>query len=235
MMNLDFIRGLQIIIIAFLSYIITVTFTGWFESFVAKQMGDDTPEDLGFLSLNPLDHFNVFGFAAVLWNLFYGHLLPFGIIPAWGRYIPLLPETMHGKNLKLRAFIEFIGRSMGNLIILIAVTFISAAYGLFNIHTYESIKVMTTNPSSFVASMWNLLLFIYYQNLMLFVFHFILGVFKYVMHFYVPRFQELSMQKIIMGCIILSLGIFIFQPVLTGFVYIIINLVQSLILKMGLL
>lgn len=234
-MNLDFIRGLQIIIIAFLSYIITVTFTGWFESFVAKQMGDDTPEELGFLSLNPLDHFNVFGFAAVLWNLFYGHLLPFGIIPAWGRYIPLLPETMHGKNLKLRAFIEFIGRSMGNLIILIAVTCISAAYGLFNIHTYESVKVMTTNPSSFVASMWNLLLFIYYQNLMLFVFHFILGVFKYVMHFYVPRFQELSMQKIIMGCIILSLGIFIFQPVLTGFVYIIINLVQSLILKMGLL
>lgn len=234
-MNLDFIRGLQIIIIAFLSYIITVTFTGWFESFIAKQMGDDTPEELGFLSLNPLDHFNVFGFAAVLWNLFYGHLLPFGIIPAWGRYIPLLPETMHGKNLKLRAFIEFIGRSMGNLIILIAVTCISAAYGLFNIHTYESIKVMTTNPSSFVASMWNLLLFIYYQNLMLFVFHFILGVFKYVMHFYVPRFQELSMQKIIMGCIILSLGIFVFQPVLTGFVYIIINLVQSLILKMGLL
>jgi len=234
-MNLDFIRGLQLIIIAFLSYIITVTFTGWFESFIAKKMGDDTPEELGFLSLNPLDHFNVFGFAAVLWNLFYGNLLPFGIIPAWGRYIPLLPETMHGKNLKLRAFIEFIGRSMGNLIILILVTFISAAYGMFNIHSYGSVMVMTTNPSSFVASMWNLLLFIYYQNLMLFVFHFILGVFKYVIHFYVPKFQELSMQKIIIGCVILSLGVFVFRPVLTGFVYIIIDLVQSLILKMGLL
>lgn len=232
-MNLDLIRNLQIIIIAFLSYIITVTFTGWFESYIAKKMGDDTPEQLGFLSFNPLDHFNVFGFAAVLWNLFYANLLPFGIIPAWGRYIPLLPDTMYGKNLKLRAFVEFMGRALGNLILLMVVTLLGASMGLFNMHTAH--PALTIHPSSFVESILGLLFFMYQQNLMLFVFHCVLGVFKYIFHFYLPRFQELSFQKIIIGCLVLSLALFIIQPLLVTFVYIIIDVLQQFLLKVGLL
>lgn len=222
-MNLDLIRGLQVTIIAFLSYTITITFTGWFESWIAKQVGDDTPEQFGFLSLNPLDHFNVFGFAAVLWNIFYGHLLPFGIIPAWGRYIPLLPGTMHGNNLKLRAFIELTARSVGHFILLIAVRI--PIFFMFALH-------ITLSP--YVESIFYLLAFMFNQNLLLFAFYFILGLFKYIIHFYVPRLNELSIEKIIIVCLILSLSLYVLRPLLENFVYIVIELMQVIFFKMGL-
>lgn len=224
-MNLDFIRGVQIVIIAFLSYTITVTFTGWFESFIAKKMGDDTPEQLGFLSFNPLDHFNIFGFAAVLWDAFYGHLFALRIIPAWGRHIPLLPDTMSGKNLRLRAFIEFLGRAFGNLIILITVAFTSAV--IFKTYILDSSQFM---PSS-IYSLQQLFIFLYRQNLTLFVLHVVLGLFKYIIHFYVPRLQMVSLQRILIGFVILTLSIFILAPLLESFVNLLSGLVFLAILR----
>ena len=231
-MNLDFIRGIQILIIAFLSYIITITFAGWFESWMAKKMGDDTPEQLGFLTLNPLDHFNVFGFAAVLWSTFYSNLLPFQFIPGWGRYIPLLPDTMRGKNLKQRAFVEFMGRSIAHLILLIIFSVIGASCGLFNLHTVR--PFMAHESSSFMQVIFNLLIFIQRQNLVLFVIHCVLGIFKYLLHFYVPRIQDISIERIVFAFIALSLGIYILSPLLETFVHLLIGLIQFAILKIRL-
>jgi len=231
--TLDFIRGIQMLIIAFLSYIITITFAGWFESWMAKKVGDDTPEQLGFLTLNPLEHFNVFGFAAVLWSTFYASLLPFQFIPGWGRYIPLLPDTMRGKNLKLRAFIEFMGRSVAHLILLIVFTIIGAMYGFFNLHALNPVMI-ANNPTSFIQVMFNLFIFIQKQNLVLFVIHFVLGIFKYLLQFYVPKIHEISISRILLAFVVLSLGIYILSPILESFVYLLIGLIQFAILKMRL-
>lgn len=229
-MTLDFIRGIQTLIIAFLSYVITITFAGWFESLVAKKMGDDTPEQLGFLTLNPLDHFNVFGFAAVLWGLFYARLLPFQFIPGWGRYIPLLPDTMRGKNLRLRGFVEFMGRSLAHLILLLITTAVifmmckNAGCDVLNfiIHLNQG--------SSFTQVITTLLLSLYDQNLILFIVHVVIGIFKYVLHFHVPRLQDVSMSRIILGCLVLTLGVFILRPILQDFVFLLIKLLQLIII-----
>jgi hypothetical protein len=61
-----------------LVYAIVVTLAGWFRAWVAYKVGDDTPAALGFLSLNPADHFDLVG--AVLFAL-----IGFG----WGKASPL--------------------------------------------------------------------------------------------------------------------------------------------------
>lgn len=54
-------------IIFIIGYFITITFSEVFQSKAAKLMGDNTPEMLGYSSLNPLDHFNLFYFIFLLW------------------------------------------------------------------------------------------------------------------------------------------------------------------------
>lgn len=228
-MTLELIRNIQVIIIAFVSYTISITFAGWFESFVAQQVGDDTPEQAGFLTLNPLDHFNVFGFAAVLWCVFYRNLLPFMIIPGWGRFIPLLPQNIQGPHAKLRICIEFLARSAAHLILLMVVVLSGVACGFMNIHTiHPMIKIGAT---SFLEIIFALLQFMFTQNLLLFLFHFAIGVFRYLLHFYSFVLHNISLQSKILGFIILSLIFAILEPILITFVYQLMELIQAITLK----
>ncbi len=43
------------------TFVILFTFRGFFQALVARVVGDDTPEENGFLTLNPLAHIDVFG------------------------------------------------------------------------------------------------------------------------------------------------------------------------------
>ena len=216
-MRLEIISGIQILIIAFISYVLTITFAGWFESFIAKQVGDDVPEQSGFLTLNPLEHFNVFGFAAVLWGIFFAHALPFQFIPGWGRYIHLMPDNIRGSYYKLRIFIEYVGRSCAHLIILIcAVTTMMFVCG--PMHVDQLTPMLTADSTSFKEVMVSLLYFICQQNLVLFVIHFILGFFKYLIYFHMPKLQEVSVVTMIFGFILLLVGLSIFGPLLELFV-----------------
>lgn len=240
-MRLEIISGIQILIIAFISYIVTITFAGWFESLVAKKVGDDVPEQAGFLTLNPLEHFNVFGFAAVLWGIFFARALPFQFIPGWGRYIHLMPDNIRGNYYKLRIFIEYIGRSGAHLIILIfAVTTMMIAYGSIA-YIHQLTFLLTANSISLKDvlhfllqqeknAMLALLYFICAQNVVLFVIHFILGIFKYLIYFHMPKLQEVSVVTMIFGFILLLVGLSIFGPLLELFVAQIIEGIRSIML-----
>lgn len=229
-MRLEIINGVQILIIAFISYIITITFAGWFESFVAKKVGDDVPEQSGFLTLNPLEHFNVFGFAAVLWGIFFARALPFQFIPGWGRYIHLMPDNIHGAYRKLRIFIEYVGRSCAHLIVLIcAVTIMMLVCGATHVHGL--VPMLTANTTSFKEVLVSLLYFICQQNLVLFVIHFILGIFKYVIYFHMPKLQEISVTTMIFGFILLLVGLSVFGPLLEFFVAKIIEAIRLVLLQ----
>ncbi len=228
-MRLEIITGLQILIIAFISYIITIPFAGWFEAFVAQQVGDDVPEQAGFLTLNPLEHFNVFGFAAVLWGIFFAHALPFQFIPGWGRYIPLVPDNIRGSYYKLRIFVEYIGRSVAHFIILVcAVTIMMLVCGATHVHGF--IPMMASNATSFKEVLVSLLYFICQQNLVLFVIHFVLGIFKYLLYFYMPKLQEVSFLTILGGFLLLVIGLSIFGPLLEIFVFKIIQGIRAVLL-----
>ena len=228
-MRLEIIAGLQLLIIAFISYIVTIPFAGWFESFIAEQVGDDAPEQAGFLTLNPLEHFNVFGFGAVLWGMFFSKLLPFQFIPGWGRYIPLVPDNIRGNYYKLRIFTEYIGRSFAHLFLLItATTVMMLVCGADHVHGF--VPILITNATSFKESVVFLLFFLCQQNLVLFVIHFILGCFKYFLYFYMPKIQEVSFMTIFFGFIILLVGLSIFGPILELFVFKIIEAIRLTLL-----
>lgn len=212
-MRLEFISVLYKLIIAFISYIITITFAGWFESLVAKKVGDDAPEQLGFLTLNPLEHFNVFGFAALLWGEFYSHALPFQLIPGWGRFIPLVPDNIFGRYYKLRIFTEYVSRSIAHFILLVVcATSLMVLVGAD--HVYNLMPRLTGDVTSLSAVLISLLNFMIRQNIILFVIHFVVGLFKYLSYFYLPRFQEISFMTIVYSFIALVIGLSIFGPML---------------------
>jgi hypothetical protein len=70
-----------------LMYLILVTLAGSFRAAVSKLFGDDTAEQLGFLSLNPLVHADLVGMFALL-------LLKIG----WGKRVPVDPDRIQGRT-----------------------------------------------------------------------------------------------------------------------------------------
>jgi len=228
-MRLELIKVLQALIIAFISYMITIPFAGWFESYVAKKVGDDTPEQAGFLTLNPLEHFSVFGFGAVLWGMFFAQLLPFALIPGWGRHIPLIPDNITGSYYKVRIFIEYTSRCVAHFMLLIgSATAMMLICGAMHVHGF--IPMVSADISSMQEVIISLLFFICQQNIVLFIIHFILGFFKYLIYFYAPKFHEISFSTIVIVFIVLSVGLIVFGPLLELFVYKVINLIQALLL-----
>jgi hypothetical protein len=60
MMNVESAAFLSGLITTFIANVGSVTFVGWFRALVASKMGDDTAERMGFLSLNPMAHVDIF-------------------------------------------------------------------------------------------------------------------------------------------------------------------------------
>lgn len=75
-------------IVLILTYFVSVPILGYFRAWVAKKMGDDTPQELGFLSLNPIEH------VSILWL---GVLVVLRTNFAFGRYIPINPFNIQGR------------------------------------------------------------------------------------------------------------------------------------------
>lgn len=89
--NAEFFISLGVVLI---SYFISAPLLGYARASVAGKMGDDTPEKLGFLTLSPVAHISKMWVLIIVWiQVLFGYL-PFGL----GRYIPLNPLNIQGKN-----------------------------------------------------------------------------------------------------------------------------------------
>ncbi|MCX5923394.1 MAG: hypothetical protein NTU89_02390 [Candidatus Dependentiae bacterium] len=204
MMRLELIQGMQIIIISLMSYIPTVTITGWFEAWVAKKSGDDVPEQFGFLTLDPMAHFNLVGFGFLLVGQLFGNYLPFfKDIPGWGRYMPLNPSEHSRGNVVL----QFLARSIAHFILIIfaffSFVFISKNYELLGISA----------NSSLFESVRDVLIFFYRQNFILFIIYFVIGLFRSILFFYFPSFHMLTTQQMIKAFVLLLLFVSIGSPI----------------------
>lgn len=103
--NIEAIIGFLILILV---YVLSVTPAGCFRAWVAKKMGDDTAESLGFLTLNPIVHTDPVGLAILLLfantvrvsfqGIGSGRKIPIYVGFGWGKYIPVNPFSIHGKN-----------------------------------------------------------------------------------------------------------------------------------------
>lgn len=74
-----------------LAYMILVTVVGYFRALVSKWAGDDTAEQQGFLTLNPLVHIDFFGLSVLIIVYYY-----FGMLVGWGQRVPINPSFIQG-------------------------------------------------------------------------------------------------------------------------------------------
>ncbi len=84
-----------------LAYLMTTIFSGVFQAWIAKKLGDNTAEQAGFLSFNPVVYIDLFGFFCFL-------LAGFG----WGTLVPINPHNFKGKHKRLELLVAIGSRPL---------------------------------------------------------------------------------------------------------------------------
>lgn len=96
MINLEIAEIVVTTIALLFVYFFSVTVTGALHAWVAKKMGDDTAENAGLLSLNPLVHINPIGLTIMIFQRF-----------GWGNINPINAMSIEGRFRNLRLFIAY--------------------------------------------------------------------------------------------------------------------------------
>lgn len=78
------------------SFIVAVTIHEFMHAWTANRLGDDTAAQMGRLTLNPIAHFEPFGFFGMVMIS-----LGFGFI-GWGKPVPVNPYRLHGSSIDQR-------------------------------------------------------------------------------------------------------------------------------------
>lgn len=84
-------RSAQEIILVLASFVIAVSIHEFMHAFTAHKLGDDTAKRLGRITLNPISHFDPFGFFGMV-------MIAMGIpFIGWGKPVPVQPGNFRGK------------------------------------------------------------------------------------------------------------------------------------------
>lgn len=141
----DFIKNLALI---FPTFLLLFTIRGFFKSLVHKIMGDDTPARYGFLTLNPVQHADLFGtlaFSSILGILFFEQMTTllalllllfvifvFGSLGLQWHYI-VPTDTSEFRNYKLGMLLSIITAPLSNFFLvalcLLAIKYAPALFG----------------------------------------------------------------------------------------------------------
>lgn len=85
------IRSVDEIIAILISFIIAVTIHEFMHAWAAHKLGDNTARDLGRITLNPMSHFEPFGFIGMV-------LISLGFFfIGWGKPVPVQPGRFRGR------------------------------------------------------------------------------------------------------------------------------------------
>lgn len=224
-MRLEIIQGLQFIIIAFLAYVPTVTISGWFEAWVAKKCGDDVPQQFGFLTLDPLVHFNILGFGCLLAGTLLGDYLPFFKgIPGWGKYVPINPSS----NSIGRTILQCHARAIAHFGMVVVALFSIIQFIKFGHANFA--WAVSTQASTSVTSAIALLQFFFQQNILLCIIYMAIGTFRTIMTLYFPDFYIFSSQNLLWGILILFGSVIICSEIYRMIIAKLLMLVQYLLI-----
>ena len=141
---------------------------------------------------------------------------------------------MYGRYVRLRVVVEYVARSFAHLILLIVVAtvvMVMCGASLVNILDMNPFFLLSTNPS--VQTLLQLTSFMYHQNLLLFIIHFVIGLFKSFVYFYMPRLQEPTIPMFLVSIVILTGGLMLFAPILAVFLYAIMSGIQTVLVMLG--
>lgn len=145
-----------------IAYVCSVTITGCFTAWLVHKMGDDTPMENGFYSLNPLIHVDFLGTLFLI-------LYKFG----WSRFIPINPFNINPPLRMAKTVIAFLAQSIGSLLLALASLLLLIV--LFGEHTFEFLQ--SSSPvSSYLVAVGLILISFLGVNMMLAVVTFLVNM-----------------------------------------------------------
>lgn len=211
--NAEFFISLGVVLI---SYFMSAPIVGYVRASVAAKMGDDTPEKLGFLTLNPFAHVSRVWVIIIIYLQFLFGYLPFGI----GRYIPLNPLNIQGKNrgLKLAAayFVESftaMGLSIAAFFSLILIHGPMSTKFLQQAVSFKNIITIFPGMGSFTIVSSMLLITLFIMNTLTAAFSLAINCF----HFVLFNFFEDALKSSEYADMIMLFGPLIFLYVMVSF------------------
>jgi hypothetical protein len=157
MLNVQIAETIIGLIALLIAYGFSVTVAGWFAAWTALQMGDETPEQEGFLTLNPLVHIDFLG-------TFFLLLYKFG----WGKFIPINPFNIHGRFRVIKILVAFLSKTFAHCIL--GIFALIALIVLFGDKILTSTLPLTQafpNASSYVLAVGLILLSLLFVNVIL--------------------------------------------------------------------
>ena len=178
--NKQTIELIQNLIAFLVAYFPTVTIAGYFESWVAKKAGDNTPEDEGYLTLNPITHMDPIGIAILT-------------IPPHFGFGSKIPVNIHNitnpyKNLKL-LFVYF-SRSLAHFGLAVFSLFLIIIFQYkllkgFNFLTVGQLPPLALSIRLVLKALLNL-------NILSSLLYFLIGFIRYFIHFFLPDLENRS-------------------------------------------
>jgi len=226
-MLINHIGDIQGLLTLLLAYVLTTTPAGWFRAYVADKLGDSTPERMGFLSLNPVEHFDPVGFMFLVFSRYI-----FGFIIGWGRHVPISSESFYGPHARLKYLVAALSdvgmhlllatASMAILAFLFDPSMQMTVYCLAMIllfsgatpATLDGINISTL-PSSFALSLGYVLSVFFYLNIFFAVISVLSTIIMNVMAFLLSRFEMERYYIVVLLGVMLLAAVFggILKPV----------------------
>ncbi len=109
-------------IVFLVSYFMTVPIIGYCRAWAAEKVGDDTPAQFGFLTLNPAAHISW------LWVALMTCIPSFNF--GFGRYIPINPHNIHGRNRGWKLAVAYLSDAFASIVLAtLALFLLVALYG----------------------------------------------------------------------------------------------------------
>jgi len=193
MMTLHTAEMLIGIITFFISYLVVITISNVFRTWVAAEMGDDTGVRLGYLTFNPLVHVDPIGLL-FLFTFYFG----------WGRMVPVNPLFISEPYRILKLAMVYLSDSfMHFLLSLVGIIALLAIFDV-NIITVMRYMVLTYNVSHLpIANMYpeisslsvslGFIVFTFvYLNVVLGVLNFIINFSNYVLFVLADRYDRIA-------------------------------------------
>ena len=211
-MNMEIAYTLQMLIVGIIVYITNSSFGGYIEAWIAKKVGDSAPEDLGYKTVDPMAHFSFFWCALMLAGLVFGHVSEFFRgMPGLGRSVPIAPQVLVGRYVKIRVIIDFLGRAIAHLLLFVLLFFaMILPLSIF----LNSPAVMSQSPS--LINALQLIAFTFYtQNIYLFNIYLSIGLCRVILFFYFPDIDFFSLETLLLSFVVWFLIANLVTPIIT--------------------
>lgn len=174
------------IITVLMTYFVCAPLVGYVRAWAALEMGDDTPENLGFLTLNPFMHVSRVWIVLIVWLQVVFQYLPFGL----GRYIPINPLNIQGKYRGLKLATAYFADTAAAIgIAIVSFFMLLALHGarimkLGQAVTLHNLSLISTHVGSLaIVITWILMSFFIMSTLMA-AFGLIINLFHFVYFYY---------------------------------------------------